>query len=238
MIQLIKKILRSMGCDIVRYQPSAQPRDHRKQLYQQHAVNVVLDVGANTGQYAAELRRNMGYTGKLVSFEPVRASFDKLEQDAEHDAQWQTRHCALGDEDGEAEINVAGNSVSSSIRDMLPNHMEAAPESEFVGKENIQVKKLDTVFDEFCQAGDVVYLKIDTQGFEKQVIDGAKESLPKIKLLEVEMSLSPLYDGELPMHEMHEFLHGLGYSLVSLEPGFTDPKTGKMMQVDGIFQRN
>jgi len=80
-------------------------------------------------------------------------------------------------------------------------------------------------------------LKIDTQGYERRVLDGAERSLESVVLLQLEMSLVPLYEGETLFHEMCPLLHQKGFRMVSIEPGMKDEKTGHLFQVDGIFQR-
>lgn len=89
-------------------------------------------------------------------------------------------------------INIAGNSYSSSILKMLPSHVEASPESEYIGHEVIEVKTIDSIFPFLRNKGRNFYLKIDTQGFEERVINGAADSLQFIKLVQLEMSLIPL----------------------------------------------
>lgn len=120
---------------------------------------------------------------------------------------------------------------------MLPNHINASPESMYVSKEKIQIKTLDSIINDLCSKDDQIYLKIDTQGFESKVIKGAKESLKLIGTIQLEMALVPLYEEELLFGDMHKFLYEKGYSLVAIEPGFSDPKTGQQLQVDGIYHR-
>lgn len=200
-------------------------------------ISLVLDVGANAGQFATELRKDLGYKGRLVSFEPSRDAFNLLRLSAQSVTQWEVVHGALGDFDGTMTLNVSGNSYSSSFMDMLPAHVEAAPQSRYVGQEDAVVVRLDTVFDDYCQTEDVVYLKIDAQGFEERILQGAIRSLHRIRIVQLEMSLTPMYAGELPFGEMHGFLASLGYKLVSLEGGFTDESNGRQLQVDGIYER-
>jgi hypothetical protein len=144
---------------------------------------------------------------------------------------------ALGDKDGEATINIAGNSWSSSILEMLPSHMRSAPESHYVGQEQVRLSTLDSIIGPLRVEGGNVLLKVDTQGFEEKVLNGASQALRLINTLQIEMSLTPLYQGGVLFPEMYALLAGKGYQLVSLELGFEDPQTGRLLQVDGIFHR-
>ena len=207
-------------------------------LLSSYDINIVMDVGANIGQYAKELR-NLGYTNRIISFEPLSSAFHQLQKSSSKDNLWDVYHHALGDKDCKSEINISGNfnSTSSSINEMLPYHQEVAPGSKYIGKEEIEIKTIDTVFNKLCKEKDSVYLKVDTQGFEKNVIDGAKKSLQHISTIQLEMSLVPLYENELLFNQMYDLLFQKDYRLVSLEPGIPDTKTGQLLQVDGIFHR-
>ena len=118
---------------------------------------------------------------------------------------------------------------------MLPEHLKSSPESEYVSKQNIKIKTLDSVFPNFYEEGDNIMLKIDTQGFEKNVILGGENVLSKIRIIQLEMSIVPLYENEILFIEMINFLDSKGFELFALENGFSDKKTGKLLQVDGIF---
>lgn len=96
---------------------------------------------------------------------------------------------------------------------------------------------LDSVIDSYCSVQNNVYLKIDTQGFEHKVIKGAEKSLDRICMIQLEMSLIPLYDGQVLFDDLHSLLTGKGYRLVSLEHGFADKESGHLLQVDGIYHR-
>jgi FkbM family methyltransferase len=234
--KLARKALNKAGFDIVRYRPIADPAVRRNKLLETYNVNTVLDVGANVGKFGIELREN-GFDGKIISFEPLSSAYEELKEQTEKDHKWEAVNTALGDRNEISEINIAGNSLSSSIREMLPTHEKTAPEAQYVGKEKIEVRKLDSVFEEFCSVRDNILLKIDTQGFEKKVIDGARESLEAIDTVQLEMSLTPLYENETLFLEMIRYLNGKGYSLVHLEHVFSDRETGRLLQVDGMFHR-
>lgn len=80
-------------------------------------------------------------------------------------------------------------------------------------------------------------MKIDTQGFEKDVLAGGTQSLLQIDAIQIEMSLVPLYDGQALFDELYEYLFDRDYRMVSIEPGFEDSESGQLLQIDGIFKR-
>ena len=232
----VRRFLQARGLDLVRYEPGTHALARRARLLRAYGVGVVLDVGANVGQYGTQLR-DIGYSGRIVSFEPVRAAFRRLSAVADADGSWTALNCALGDFDGRTEIHVAGNSQSSSIFSMLPAHLVSEPASRYVASEEIEVSRLDSRFQELGIGANNVLLKIDTQGFEKRVLDGADESLKTIQTIQLEMSLVPLYDGEVLFDEMYQLIQSKGFHLVSIETNFADQQTGRLLQFDGIFHR-
>ena len=232
----LREIARSMGYDLVRYDHQFHPRARKAKFLELFGINTVLDVGANTGQYASELR-DIGYHGKIKSFEPLDDAFKVLQNNAADDNDWEVFRYALGDQDEAGKINVSANSVSSSILPMLPAHDEAAIGSSYVTEQNIQIRKLDSLYADLCDGARNIYLKIDAQGFEKKVMDGAQDSLPKIDTVELEISLTPLYEGAPTFDQLQSYMQENGYDLIGLEPGFSAPDTGRMLQIDGIYHR-
>jgi len=200
-------------------------------------IDTVLDIGANSGQFAEYLRKDLGYTKRILSFEPLSSAFSLLKAKADKDPYWDAFNIALGDTEVQSEINIAGNSYSSSLLDMLPSHLKSAPDSGYKGKEIIEVKKLDSIFENLCDARNTVYMKIDTQGFESKVLKGAQNALQRIDTVQMEMSLVPLYKGEMLFDELYCLMNESGYSLVAIIPGFADKNSGQLLQVDGIFHR-
>ncbi len=210
--------------------------ENRNRLFRHYAIDLLLDVGANVGQYAIDMRKS-GYGGRIVSFEPLTAAFKQLEAVAKGDDRWQLRNAAVGAECGTSTINIAGNSCSSSLLQMLPRHVNAAPESAYTGSESVTVETIDSVFDGLKGSASHIFLKIDTQGFEYQVLQGARESLRNIIGIQAEGSLVPLYQGEMLFEPLVAHMSRVGYKLKFMEPGFCDPATGEMLQVDGLFFR-
>lgn len=200
-------------------------------------IDLVLDVGANKGQFATEIR-HCGYTGRIVSFEPLSEAHGQLLQSSAGDSMWEAyQRCALGDHNGEVEINIAGNSHSSSILPMLESHRSAAPESAYQGKEIVPIKSLDAVAGPYLKDAQAPFLKIDTQGFEWLVLDGARDTLPQIKGILVELSLVPLYGGQHLWRDVIDRLEAEGFTLWAFKPEFSDQVSGRSLQVDGIFYR-
>jgi FkbM family methyltransferase len=240
---MIRKLIRKAGFDIVRYpylftQRQSLDKDlisNRLKLLKHFEVDLVLDVGANEGQYGKNLRKN-GFEGKIISFEPLPTAFEVLSKKAQDDGLWEVNNFALGETIGELSFNVAGNSVSSSFLEMENAHTVSAPESRYVTSRVVPVKTLDLLFEKYT-GYKKIYLKLDVQGFERHVLNGVSRHFHMIKGIQIEMSLIPLYKGEETFFEFSKFLLDAGFQLKSLEPGFFDSKTGQLLQVDGIWFR-
>ena len=165
------------------------------------------------------------------------SAFRQLELNSTHDALWTVENFALGETNETRTINVAGNSVSSSFLDMLPAHLEIAPNSKYVASEKVSIRRLEDVFGDYVPTGEKVMLKSDTQGYERNVLLGSGNVLSSIDLVLLELSLRPLYAGDLSVTEAIELMEDFSFVPVSLEPGFTDITTGSQLQANIIFQK-
>ena len=231
--RIVNGILNGIGLSLKRY-----PNREQRRLLQylaEHSIHYLIDVGANEGQFGSSMLQ-AGFKGEILSFEPQAEAFTKLRKRAESTKNWKTFHFAMGDFDGQSELNIAGNSVSSSLLSMLPAHLNAAPKSVYVSRESIEVKKLETIYEGLMKE-EYAFLKMDTQGFEMKVLKGAERILDKIVGIQLEMACHPLYDGEVLFDEMKAYLEGKDYFLSSLENGFYDKETGRLLQVDAVFLR-
>jgi FkbM family methyltransferase len=241
-VNAVQGTLRRMGVELQPYVKGipAQPREEdrrRARLLASHSVDLVLDVGANVGQYALRTR-HAGYRGRIVSFEPLGEAYAELSARAGTDPLWECRRDALGSSAGEAELHVAGNSYSSSLLEMEDRHLRSAPESAYVGTETISVLPLDQIWDEVVREAERPHLKLDVQGFELEALRGAERSLPKLAAVEVELSLVPLYEGAPTYRELIDHLEGAGFRLAGLEPEFFDAETAELLQAQGVFVRD
>ena len=230
---LIKKLAHYFGHDIV-HLPSDPVARQWLDLMQSNKIDVVFDVGANTGQFGKKIRK-LGYAGPIVSFEPLPEAYPILQRTALDHQPWQTVRTGIGNNDGTAEINVSRNSYSSSLLPILPLHVESEASSVYIRQETIQVQKIDSILNQYCQPGQNVYLKIDTQGYEKQVFDGCHQSLDRIRGFQLELSLQPLYEEETLLQEMIIVLRQAGYKLKLIESGHRNYETGELLQIEGYF---
>lgn len=240
----LKDVLRSLteavGIEVRKTSVYTSQKLRHRLFFSQLPIDLVLDVGANTGQFARQCRA-AGYRGKIISFEPSTSAHAKLLQSAASDPLWSVAdRMALGSTNGETEINIAINSYSSSILPMLDTHLSAAPNSAYLQKEKVPLRRLDDALDDLLAptiAGNNIFLKLDVQGYESQVLAGATQLLPQTIAIQLEMSLLPLYEGETLMPQMCTKLTAKGFELSDLEPSFRNPATGRLLQVDGIFTR-
>jgi FkbM family methyltransferase len=233
MKKIIRKLLNRLGYELIEYSSSKHARIRK--LLDYHQIDLVLDVGANTGQYFKFLR-TAGYYGRVVSFEPLSDAYSQLVKMSKKDPNWEiAARTAIGNLEGEISINIAGNSQSSSLLPMLDRHKETYPTSVYVGSETVKITKLDYIASHYISDNNRIFLKIDVQGYEQQVLEGAKSILSQVEEIQLEMSLVPFYEGELLLTEMLDYMKNLGYSLHYLDPVICDPNTGQMLQLDGIF---
>lgn len=232
MKDLVKGVLNGFGFELIRKRP------HVEDLLLSNHIDVVLDVGANDGLYGRYLR-SAGYRGRIVSFEPVRETFEALRTQAETDPLWEAINVGLGRAEGVETIQISRRSVFSSILQPLPTLREFAPEDvELVGKEQLTLKTLDSQFPKVVHANERVFLKIDTQGYEKEVILGAEATLPLLWGIQLELSLKPLYKGEASIGEMIAMLDRHGFRMRLIDPVTYDHGQGVLLQIDCIFLKD
>lgn len=233
----IRRVVHLFGFDIVRY-PLHHPLERTIRLLQHYRVDYVVDVGAHDGEFATSIRQ-LGYTGKIISFEPLPQPFEVLRRKAAADANWDVYRHAIGDATGEVTINVSGNAgMSSSVLPMLDTHLTVAPDSRYVATETVRQVRLDSLLPQLgVGAGHRTFLKIDVQGYEGAVLEGASGLFADAAILgmQLELSLTPLYAGAMTYREGLERAEDLGMILMGLDPVFSDPKSGRLLQVDAVF---
>ena len=233
----LRRLLRRSGIDLIPYRPEKSWPAQMQRVFERFRFDLVLDVGANIGQYATWLR-SIGYAGHIVSFEPLRSAHDALRVQARGDARWDVApRLALGRERGSATINVSRNSQSSSLLGILPAHLDSAPESRYIGQETVDLDTLDNAAQSYVRERGAVLLKIDTQGYESEVLAGATQTLGRVHAVQLELSLVALYEGQALMCETIGAMGVRGFTCFAMWPTFVDPDSGRLLQMDGVFVR-
>jgi FkbM family methyltransferase len=208
----------------------------REALLRKGSVELVIDVGAHAGEYGTALRVH-GYAGAIVSFEPVGRQFKRLLAASAGDPSWECQNRAGGERAEKATINISGNDgFSSSLLAMEQAHERAVGDSRYESSEEIEVVSLDEALHDRHPTGRTSYLKVDTQGYEDKVLCGAPNTLQHCLAVELELSLTPLYENQPLIGEMIELMRGRGFHPTHLEPEFNDPRSGELLQVNGLFQ--
>jgi FkbM family methyltransferase len=233
----IKKIGHFFGLEIRRY-PTAALRS-RLAFLAQGNFDLVLDVGANIGQYGLEMRE-LGYGKEIISFEPLQTAFLQLKKCSVQDPNWTAHHYALGNSNFETSINVSSHLASSSLLDFNEEYLAQNEGFANLTKENIQVKRLDGIFSDLKKSNQTrsILLKLDTQGFEMDVLKGASGVIAEISGIQIETSIRELYQNETLFVEMLSYLKSLGFEIFTLEPYYYDPNTTQLLQVEVYLLRN
>jgi FkbM family methyltransferase len=175
-------------------------------------IQAVYDIGANIGQFGLALRRR-GYSGHIISYEPVRSAFDVLQTITVHDGKWTATHCAIGDHEGEVQINVSRNSQFSSLLNLSNRASSIDPESIVESQENVRVYRLDGL--NICSG---CLIKIDTQGFERNVLRGAENSIGQAAGVLLELPIVSVYAGSWTFSEAINYMDDLGFVLCQIDP--------------------
>ncbi|MSQ99501.1 MAG: FkbM family methyltransferase [Xanthomonadales bacterium] len=234
----LRSLLRRCGYDVRRDNPATRPECMLQTLLCRANVDLVLDVGANSGQYG-HLMRSIGYRGEIISFEPSSAAHALLLATASADQHWKvTPRLALSDRAGDAVLHVAGNSASSSLLNATSLHDRAAPHAKTMASERVRCERLDTAAKKFITDNASVLLKIDTQGTEDRVLAGAAGILSLVQVIQIELSFAPLYEGQAGHLDLMRLVKDLGFDIFSIHPNFYDPVTAALLQCDAFFIRS
>ena len=218
------------------YRLSSTNEDYNR-LLSNNNIDLIFDIGANVGQYGSETLK-YGYSGNIISFEPMTKEHGILVEKAKDNPKWKVaEQMAIGDEDSFIEINISENSESSSILDLKDYTLANSPTTKFVGKERVRMSKLDSIYDQYVQGAKNVFIKIDVQGYEEKVLNGASDTLKKVKGLHLEFSLIPLYKEEKTMLDILKIVYDYGFEPNYFIPHTTIDSSGRLMQIDGIFFR-
>jgi len=223
----VREVLRRFGYEVV---PSKHVESHTfvrhlTQLFDKLPIQCVLDVGANRGQYRQLLRDRVGYQGLIISFEPLAQNIASLRAQAEADPRWVIRGHALGSADTEMDINVMKADLLSSFLAPDPAMVPMfRPVNVIDRRERVAVRRLDSVIEELGSERPLrnVYLKLDTQGFDLEVVRGAAATRPRVRALQTEISMQHLYQRAPSYRETLDELTKLGFAVTAMCPVVRD----------------
>lgn len=216
--------------------PTTSPIQSLVNLIEHDQSMTLIDVGANVGQFGVDMR-NSGFKGPILSYEPVKSIYYNLGKTIINSQPWEIINSGLGSSNQRLKINVSNNSgLSSSILFIADSHIAAFPDSYTVNVEEIQICTLDDEIDRLQLDPARIVLKIDAQGFESEILQGGKRSIPLIPHLLLEISLIQLYEGEKTFFEMVVLLDKLGHQVIDIHRG-TQIKSGQLLQVDIITKK-
>ena len=197
--------------------------------------DVVLDVGANTGQFA-QVARYVFPRARIFSFEPLPECVEDISRRMRGDAAFRVFASAVGSEDGTVTMHQSASSPSSSILSMTEEHTSAFPWSEGGTDLEVAIHRLDHYLPEIELQGRVL-LKIDVQGFAMEVLRGATETLPLVDTVFIEASFVQLYAGEASFDDVYTFMKEAGFEFVGLLDQLEHPASRRSLQGDAIFRR-
>jgi FkbM family methyltransferase len=211
--------------------PDARLSAARKKIFSESEVSIVLDVGANAGQYATRIRGE-GYKGQIISFEPSPV-YNELVSKAATDPRWICSKFAISNKDGFSDFYVASNSYLSSS--LLPPEgiLTQGFDIRFTRGELVETKTLVNFF-KAANLNEEFYLKIDVQGAEMLVLEGAEDILDLCVAIEFESALSALYAGESLHYILSNWLLKRNFVPVQLVPTHYDEFL-RTVSLDSIF---
>lgn len=211
---------------------------HLKAVFAKLEINCVIDVGANVGEYGAMLRRT-GYQGRIVSLEPVSDVYQELARKAANDKSWRTVNVACGSRNEAATINVFDLSVHNSLLSPSENMLANIKSTYITRTEQVTVKRIDCMFEDFVAglAEPRVFLKIDTQGFDLEVVKGAGACMHRISGMQSEVSVIPLYEGMPDYLEALSVYRQLGFEPTGFFSIFHSPTSHHLIEFDAVLTR-
>jgi FkbM family methyltransferase len=233
----INNFLHHFGYQLTKYPFSKRQIDSGYFRWLQNiGIRTILDVGANEGQFIKKITKILP-EAKIYSFEPLKDSFIKLEKLVSAKKNITAFNFALGDNEKESLINKNEYSPSSSLLELTDLHKNAFPVTKKVKEEKIYVKVLDKIVNEL-ELKKKVFLKIDVQGYELNVLRGAENTIKDVDIILIETSFYELYTNQPLFNDIYSFLSNKGFNYFGSFEQLYDERDGKILQADSIFIRS
>ena len=236
--KVLHRVLAKFNLELKTLNPATNNSLQISRFIIQNGFDLVLDVGANEGQFVKALF-DFGYAGKAVSFEPLPHQHEILSRISAGNANWiAAPRMAIGSAASDSTINISGMHASSSLRPMSTIHTDAFSGSSTISKVSTQIFPLDQVASEYLLPGSKLFIKIDTQGYEKEVLLGAMKTLCLTSAVLVEVSTVELYQGQALMDAILSFMASLEFKPFIFQQCTVHPRTLQSLQLDILFVRS
>lgn len=199
-------------------------------------IDLVIDVGANVGQFG-ELLRSEGYRGRIVSFEPAQAAYQELARKAGADGNWLAHHCGLGATPGTATLHASQLSVFNSILELSTVASLHDGRMAVDHTEEVPIHSLDEIATPLLRESHNLLLKIDTQGYERQVLEGGRQTVARAAGILMELPVIHTYQGEWRFHEALEYMYELGFVPAQMQAvGYHGADNVSAVEFDCLFR--
>lgn len=196
-------------------------------------IRTVIDVGANTGQFAMVARR-LFPEAQIHAFEPLPDCLSQMTQLFRNDDRFHAHGCALGEREGAITFHRSDFSPSSSVLDMDDAHRRLFPHSAHSKDATVPMRRLDDVLAGERLEQDL-FLKLDVQGYEDRVLDGAEHILRQTRVVQTEVLFERLYQGQAQFADVYDRLTRAGFSFQGNWDQVTSPEDGRILWADAIF---
>ena len=197
-------------------------------------IDGVVDVGGNTGQFAQRLL-SIWPTIPMVSFEPDPLPFAELLRLQDSYGSFKAENCALGREEGNASFFRSGFSPTSSLMEPTDEQLKHFPKAQTSGVIEVIVSTLDQMLINHLVGTERLLLKIDVQGFEKEVLLGATETLRRVSLIYIELSFVEYYQGQPLFDEVYRYMVERGFEFRGVVGTLQAGDNHEPTQVDAVF---
>ncbi|HVH94504.1 MAG: FkbM family methyltransferase [Nocardioidaceae bacterium] len=224
-----------MKADIAVRHYEVTPAGRKRKALRNLGVERLIDVGANKGQAAGLYRRN-GFRGHILSVEPDSGSVAILQQRASKDPKWDVLRAAVGDKPGTMKLNISEETQFNSLRPITEMTVKNSAYARYVQTEEVEVQTLDQIADSYHPTK-VLGLKIDVQGFEEEVLNGAAKALARAQYVDIELTPVEMYEGQILMLDLMRRMEDEGFSLLAIEDTYSDMKTGQVLGYNGVYCR-
>lgn len=234
---MLKKLFTALGLEVRRRNVKSSDSLRLARMMRSLRIETVVDVGANAGRYGRSIRSG-GFAGRILSVEPLEDAHRLLSKRAASDSNWNVyRRCAVTPTGEAATLRISADGVSSSLMELSAAGQGAAPSATAVGAEHVPGVALNTLLAEACTGGARCWLKLDVQGLEFDLLAATNLRQPGLVAIQAEASFIEMYHGQKLWDSLLGLLQHHGFSVWAVLPGFSDMRSGRMLQADFVAVR-